>query len=349
MSEKLKAVHYINQFFSQIGGEDMASTGIQVFEKPLGPGIALNEALGERAEIVATVVCGDNYIAENLDAVTAEILDIIRKYSPDMVFAGPAFNAGRYGVGCGSVCKAVKNELNIPAVTAMYVENPGVEIYAKDLYILTAPDNARSMKEVTDRMAEFAFKVLEGRIEGFPEKEGFHERGWMTDCVLDKLSAVRAVDMVLDKFHGRAFKTEIPLPKSDEVPCPPPVKDLSCITVAFATDGGLYPADNPDKMAPANARAFHAYSVEGKDTLNKEDYTIIHNGFDKSFLLADPNRVVPLDAMRELEKEGVVKMHNEFLSTTGLTTNVVNSTAIGKSMAEYVRNHNIDAVILTST
>ena len=156
MTKKLRVVHYINQFFAQLGGEDTASIGIQVFEKPMGPGIGIGQELGERGEIVATIVCGDNHIAEHLEAVTAEILEIIKTYKPDLFFAGPAFNAGRYGVACGSLCAAVKKELGIPAVTGMYQENPGVEIFKSDLFILKTGDNARKMKLDTRRMVDFA-------------------------------------------------------------------------------------------------------------------------------------------------------------------------------------------------
>lgn len=349
MSEKLKVVHYINQFFAQLGGEDNASIGIQVKEEPIGPGLSLQNALGERAEIVATVICGDNHIAENLDKVTGEVLNIIESYNPDIFFAGPAFNAGRYGVACGSICTAVKNKLHIPAVTSLFIENPGVDIYSKDIFILKSENNARKMVEETKKMVDFAFKLYENKLELLPDKAGFFERGWMVPLKMDKMASTRAIDMLLDKYHNRPFATEIFLPQKDEVSPPPPIKNLSQATVVFATDGGLYPIDNPDNMKPANSTTFHAYSVEGQNSLNKEDYTIIHNGFDKSFLLDDPNRIVPLDAMRELENEGVVKMHNAFLSTTGLTTNVVNSKEIGKKMVEYVKNNNIDAVILTST
>ena len=43
MTKKLRVVHYINQFFAQLGGEDTASIGIQVFEKPMGPGIGIGQ------------------------------------------------------------------------------------------------------------------------------------------------------------------------------------------------------------------------------------------------------------------------------------------------------------------
>lgn len=345
----VRVVHYINQFFAQLGGEDTASSGIQVYERPLGPGIGIAQALGDRGEIVATIVCGDNHIAENLDTVTGEILDIIRSYEPDLFFAGPAFNAGRYGVACGSLCKAVKERLKIPAVTGMYRENPGVDLYAPDLFILRTEDSARKMRAVLPRMVEFAFKLRENRLSYDREEEGFHERGWLRIKRMDKSAAERAVDMLLDKLHGRPVASEIYLPVKEDVPRPQPIEDLSRATVVLITDGGLYPADNPDKMAPASSKTFHPYSFKGEEYLKREDYTVIHNGFDTSFLREDPNRVIPVDAMRVLEKRGVAKLHEAFLSTTGLTTNVTDSTAIGRGMVDYIRNHAIDAAILTST
>jgi glycine/betaine/sarcosine/D-proline reductase family selenoprotein B len=349
MADKLRVVHYVNQFFGQIGGEDAASTGIHTESKPIGPGIGLQAALGDRAEIVATIICGDNYIAENLEKVTDDILDIIKSYQPDMFFAGPAFNAGRYGVACGSVCAAVKKALGIPAVTAMYEENPGKEIYATDIFILKSGDNARKMGEETRKMAEFAYKLLDGSLVCDPEKEGFYERGWMVLKKHEDMASKRAVDMLLNKIHGRPFKTEIPMTMQEKAEAPAPIEDLSKATVMLATDGALCPQGNPDNMKTGSSLVFYEYSVEGQDTLTKEEYTCVHGGFDTSYVKEDPNRLVPLDALRVLVKQGLVKMHEAFLSTSGLTTPVTNSISIGKGMVEYVKNHNIDAVILTST
>ena len=53
---------------------------------------------------------------------------MIKGCDPQLFIAGPAFNAGRYGVAAGTITKAVQDELHIPAVTAMYVENPGTDI-----------------------------------------------------------------------------------------------------------------------------------------------------------------------------------------------------------------------------
>ena len=75
-----KIVHYINQFFANIGGEEMAHVTPEIREGAVGPGVGLNAAFKGEAEIVATVVCGDSYFNENLEAATKTIIDLIKKY-----------------------------------------------------------------------------------------------------------------------------------------------------------------------------------------------------------------------------------------------------------------------------
>jgi len=93
----LKVVHYINQFFGQIGGEDKADTPPLVKEGPVGPGLALQQALGDQGKVVATIICGDSYFNEHVDEALAEVLRMVEQYQPDLFVAGPAFFAGRCG------------------------------------------------------------------------------------------------------------------------------------------------------------------------------------------------------------------------------------------------------------
>ena len=123
---KIRVLHYINQFFGGIGGEEKADIAPSLREGKVGPGMAIQGAFRNEAEIVATIICGDSYFNENLEKAQEEILQMVREISPDLFIAGPAFNAGRYGVACATIAAAVKEELGIPAITAMYEENPGV-------------------------------------------------------------------------------------------------------------------------------------------------------------------------------------------------------------------------------
>ncbi len=53
-----RIVHYINQFFAGIGGEEKAGVGPESRSGALGPGMAFKAAFGNEAEIVGTVICG---------------------------------------------------------------------------------------------------------------------------------------------------------------------------------------------------------------------------------------------------------------------------------------------------
>lgn len=163
-----RVIHYINQFFAGIGGEDKADVGPEVREGVVGPGMAFKAALGGEAEIVATFICGDNYFANHMDEVSALVVETVREYKADALIAGPAFNAGRYGAACASVCAAVQKALHIPVVTALYRENPGVDLFRKEIPIVEAADSARGMAKAVPAMARRAAQAARGRGFGNP-------------------------------------------------------------------------------------------------------------------------------------------------------------------------------------
>jgi betaine reductase len=131
---------------------------------------------------------------------------------------------------------------------------------------------------------------------------------------------------------------------------PSAIKDLSQARVMLITDGGLVPRGNPDKIQGTAATRWGSYSIEGRDDLRGEDYEISHGGYDARFVQEDPDRLVPLDALREMEKRGVIgKLHDEFISTSGRVNPLSNTRRLGREMAHKIKSEGVDAVILTST
>ena len=63
--KRARVVHFINQFFAGVGGEDKAGIPPSVREGAAGPGRLLQQHLADMGEIVATIFCGDNFAAEN--------------------------------------------------------------------------------------------------------------------------------------------------------------------------------------------------------------------------------------------------------------------------------------------
>jgi len=345
-----RVVHYINQFFAGIGGEDKANVPPEARNGAVGPGMALNQAFGDEAEVVGTIICGDSYFADNIEKARQEVLELVKKFDADGLVAGPAFNAGRYGTACGDVCETVTKELSIPAVTGMYKENPGVDMYRKSTYIVETTDSARGMKDAVPAMARILLKQLKGEPLEKPEEEGYIPRGVRVNYFAEKIGAERALDMLVKKLKGEPFTTEYPMPVFDRVPPNPPIEDMSKATVALVTSGGIVPKGNPDHIEASSASKYGEYSLEGMETISAETHETAHGGYDPTYTNDDPNRALPVDAMRELEREGVIgKFHEVFYSTVGNGTSVANASRFGSEIAQKLKDHNVDAVIVTST
>lgn len=347
---KIRVVHYINQFFAGIGGEEKADIPPELREGVVGPGMALNKAFKEDAEIVATVICGDSYFNENLKEAKETVLEMVKKHNPDLFIAGPAFNAGRYGTACGTICKAVEDELGIPVVTAMYVENPGADMYKKDIYIISTGNSAATMRKAIPALSKLALKLGKNEEIGSPEEEGYIQRGVRKNVFLEKRGASRAVEMMVKKLKGEEFVTEYPMPDFDNVDPNPAVKDISKAKIALVTSGGIVPKGNPDHIESSSASKYGKYDIDGVTDLTEETHETAHGGYDPVYANEDSDRVLPVDVLRDMEKEGVIgELHRYFYTTTGNGTSVANSKKFAAEFSEQLKADGVDAVILTST
>ena len=345
---KFKVVHYINQFYAGIGGEEKAD--IQPFSeaKVVGPGLAFMNSFGDEAEIIGTVVCGDSFFNENLDSAKKDVLDRIKQFEPDIVIAGPAFNAGRYGIACGEVAQAVMTELGVPAVTGMYEENPGVEMYKRGAYIVPTRNSAAGMRKAVPVIANLALKLLKNE-QVSPEADSYFVR-YRKNFQDEKRGSARAVDMLVRKLKDEAFTTEYPMPEFDSVAPATAISDLSKARIALVTSGGIVPKGNPDRIESSSASKYGTYSIENVDTLSADSYETAHGGYDPVYANQDPNRVLPLDIVREMEKEGLIgSLHDYFYTTVGNGTAVANAKKYAAEIAQKLGADGVDAVILTST
>ena len=348
----LKAVHYINQFYAGIGGEAEADTSFGVLDELKGPALGLNGLWKGEMAISKVIYCGDNYVNTdaNWDGVKARIAEVIRAEKPDVFLAGPAFNAGRYGVACAKVADFVRKELGVPSVTCMWKDNPAVSMYVRDNYIVGSTEIASGMRKTLPAFAALALKLAKGEEIGPARKEGYLPTGHRYNGYHDKPGSVRVVDMLVAKLQGKPFTTEVPLRGFEVVPPAPPVKDLAHTKIALFTTGGLVPVGNPDKIKQAFATSFGVYDISDKDALLKGVYESIHGGYDTTAASNDPHRLVPLDVLRDCEREGIIGgIYPYFGATCGVGTNVGAAKEMGRDWAKRLLDANVGAAILTST
>ena len=348
---KIKVVHYINQFFANIGGEEKADYPAELrVGEVVGPGMAFNMNFKDEAEIIATIVCGDSYFNENLDKAKADILAMVKEQAPDVFVAGPAFNAGRYGVACGTIAAAVQEELGIPAVTGMYVENPGADMFKNQVYMVSTKNSAAGMRDAVGKMAPLALKLAKGEKIGASCEEGYMPNGIRINFFEKERGSKRAVKMLLQKLADKPYVTEYPMPSFDKVAPNPAVKDLAHAKIALVTSGGIVPKGNPDHIESSSASHYGEYDITGVMDLTADTYETAHGGYDPVYANEDADRVLPVDVLREMEKEGKIgELHHLFYTTTGNGTAVASAKAFADEFSQKLKADGVDAVILTST
>ena len=345
----IKIVHYINQFYAGIGGEEMAHVGPCKMDVVPPVSKAFDAAWKGEAEVVATIYCGDSYFAEQTDKALAEICELIKSVGGEMLICGPAFNAGRYGFACGNVAAAVKAQMGIPTLTGMYEENPGTDYKNKTIIVPTA-NSAAGMRKAVAAMAPLALKLAKGEELGPYYEEGYMYTGIRKNMFEEERGARRAVNMMLKKLAGEPFITEFPMPSFDRVAPNPAVKDISKATVALCTSGGIVPKGNPDHIESSSASHYGKYDIEGVMDLTEETYETAHGGYDPVYANQDADRVLPVDIMRDLEKEGKIgKLHRYFYTTVGNGTAVASAKKFAAEYSKELVADGVDAVIMTST
>lgn len=340
-----KVLYYLNQFFGQIGGEDQADIEPRLVEGAIGPAMAFSQQL-EEGEVTHTIICGDNYFNENLELAQQFIMESYNELQPDLVVAGPAFNAGRYGMACAGVANTLKDKTTV--LTGMYHENPAVAQCRSHAYIVPTGDSAASMRKALPAMVELATKILAGK-EILAEEDGFMMQGRRLTVFSNQTGAERASEMLLKRLHNESYETELPMPEFDYVQAASPITDMPHATIALVTTGGIVPEGNPDHLQSASAQKWVKYDVSNLTQLAGKFITV-HGGFDPVYANDKADRIAPLDELYRLKEKGTIgDIYKYFYSTTGTGTSVGNSEKFGREIGQELSDAKVDGVILTST
>lgn len=345
---RLRVAQYLNQFFAGAGGEEAADLAPQVRNEPLGPGRALTSLLGDDGDVVSTFVCGDDYFNEHVEEAEGAVREWLEQTQPDLVVAGPAFAAGRYGVACSHVCR-IAEDLGAPAVTGLHPENPGRLVYAR-AYAVPAPRTAAGMKDTLEAMLKLGRRIVAGGELGPAEVDGYLPRRLRRPGYREKPGAERAVEMLITKLAGHPFRTEIPVEGYDAVPPAPPVADPAHACIGLVTSGAIVPRGNPDRLRRASETRWARYSIAQLDALGPDGYECVHGGFFNMIACENPNLVLPLDAVRELQLEGAIESVADFYCcTTGNDQRLADCARNGREIASALAEAGVEAAILVAT
>ena len=337
----MRAVHYLNQFFAGLGGEEAADSSPTRLEGAAGPGRGLG------IEIAMTLTCGDDFFGEHEDEALVTLLRWLTDEQPDVLVCGPSFGSGRYGYACGTLAREAARR-GIPTVCAMHPESPGVFAAEGAAYIVPTGTNVASMRETLPKVAALATRLAAGEELGSPQEEGYLPRGLRRNEHAGASGATRAIQMLLGKLSGET-RTEVTA-AFDHVAPPPPAHDLRLETLALVTEAGCVPQGNPDGLPTIRARAWLRYPIGTASSMAAGAFECVHGGFDVTAANADPNRLVPLDVVSQLVREGRIgRLHESFYTTTGNGTPVATSTKFGQEIGLELKQAGVGAVLLSGT
>jgi glycine reductase complex component B subunit gamma len=348
----VKVLHYLNQFFAGIGGEDAAGHEVVFLPRAVGVGAELEKNLAAHGIEFAAVACGDNYFHEAEASALQAVGAVIERFKPDIFLAGPAFNAGRYGLACAKLASWVRDNWRIPAVTAMHEANPGTREIGRHVFVIQTGASTASMAETLKRVSLLIEKIIardDRGIENFRAEYCLPVPRRFT-AKTDTPDSVRAVDLLLAKLRGEPFQSEIPRIAAENHAIPNLTTGLKDATIALVTEGGLVPKGNPDKLESSRGTRYFKYAIDARNGFERGEFEAMHTGYDTATVDQDPDRIVPLDAMRQLEKQGrFKKLHDQYFVTTGTGAMPSKMAELGAGIGDELKTHGVNAVLLTAT
>ena len=352
----IRAVHIVNQFFAGIGGEDKADIPVGAIDGGAGAARGLQQQLGDRGEVIATLYFGDNYFHERRDEALAAIVAEVEKRRPDIVVAGPAFNAGRYGLACVEICQMIAQRLGLPSVTGMEPENPGVGVYRdyhnEKVFLFPTMEMATGMAHALSVMAPFALRLAAGDAIADAAEEGYISRGIRRLERSERAGVDRAIEMLLAKVADKPFATEVPMEVWDKIAPAAPLADVASAKLAMICTGGVVPWGNPDGFKTYRNTFWRKYSFAELKTLEPGKWEAVHGGYNVAFMNQNPHYGVPLDALRALEADGMVgrgMLYPAYYVIPGNQGSPAVMRRVGQEIAADLHKQGVDGVLLVAT
>jgi glycine reductase len=231
----------------------------------------------------------------------------------------------------------------------MHDESPGVSEFRRSVLIVRSRPTALGMGEAMRRLASLTHKLVLGERLRSPEDDGYIPQGVRRNVIEADSAAARACLMLGTRLAGRPHETEISLAVRDVVEPPPAVAEEGPVKIALVTEAAVVPKGNPDRIPSGWAMRWHCYDLSGLDDLTGGEFETVHGGFDTTAANEDPDRLVPLDALRDLEREGRVEIWNELFSTCGNMGSLRDMERMGQEIGDRLRRAEIRAALVGST
>jgi glycine reductase len=118
----------------------------------------------------------------------------------------------------------------------------------------------------------------------------------------------------------------------------------------MVTTGGLVRKGNPDRQVSANAVRYHRHTVAELESLSPKEWEAYHAGYFNHLVNSNPNYILPLSFLRDLERQGKVgRVHEHIYALPGVSTPVAVAAGHGRNIATDLKAAGVDGALLVAT
>jgi glycine reductase len=118
----------------------------------------------------------------------------------------------------------------------------------------------------------------------------------------------------------------------------------------MVTTGGLVRKGNPDRQVSSNATRYYRHTVAELRSLSGNDWEAYHSGYFNHIVNSNPNYILPLNFLRDLEGEGTIGGVYEWIyALPGVSTPVAISKRLGTRIAEDLQAGGVHGCLLVAT
>ena len=206
------------------------------------------------------------------------------------------------------------------------------------------------MQAALDALAPLARRLGRGEPWGRPRWRATCRRA-RAACTTAGARAISARSTCCSTSStGGPYRSEVPSRAPERVAPAPPLTDLSRARIAMVTTGGLVRKGNPDQQVSANAVRYHRHTVAELESLSPADWEAYHAGYFNHIVNSNPNYILPLSFLRDLERQGRLgRVHEHIYALPGVSTPVAVSAGHGRSIAEDLKAGGVDGALLVAT
>jgi glycine reductase len=107
---------------------------------------------------------------------------------------------------------------------------------------------------------------------------------------------------------------------------------------------------NPDKQVSANATRYFRHDVSELESLSGKDWEAYHAGYFNHIVNKNPNYILPLSFMRDLQRKGEIGgIYPHIYALPGVSTPVAQARRMGADIARELKEARVSGCLLVAT